>query len=105
MVVTLGQKWEARGEARGEVRGEVRGEIKKAHLVILRGCYRGYNADMLADLSQLPMEEVQNLEQGFSMIKKAWNKQQIDILTLIAQTKFTEDEVKFVLSCLNTPSA
>ena len=70
MVASLGRQWLAEGKKEGKKEGKAEGKKEKARLVVLRGYYRGYSADALADLSLLPMEEVQLLAQGFNILKK-----------------------------------
>ena len=113
MNLSLGDTWIAIGETRGEIRGELRGELRgktegrklEAHLSVLKGCYRGYTADMIAEFSLLSMTEIQQLVEGFHIIKKAWQDKKTVITPLISQTKLTEEEVQFVLTCLEMPTA
>ena len=84
---------------------KIEGKIANARLTILIGCIRGYNADVVADLSQLPINDIGLLRQGFARIKKAWKKKDMDIAALVDQTQLSEEEVKYVLTCLDTPTA
>ena len=107
--LSLGKQWIAAGKAEGKIEGKIEGEIlgkiANARLTILIGCIRGYDADIVADLSQLPTNDVVHLREGFERIKKAWKKKKVDIAALIEQTQLSEDEVKYVLTHLDTPKA
>jgi hypothetical protein len=92
--MSLGDRLEARGEARGEKR--------RAHLTVLRGYFKGYPTDELADLSGLSKNEVLVLEQGYEKVKTAWQKKEINIPSLANDTTLTEEEVKYVLSCVES---
>ena len=60
---------------------------------------------MLADLSQLPNEQIQLLVERFNTIKKAWEMKKIHIPTRVKKTKLSEEEeVKYVVKCLETPA-
>ena len=78
MHLSLGDQWLAQGRAQGEILGEARGEARgkraAARLVVLKSHYRGIKSDMLVYVSELPMDEVQLLINGFNLIKKAWQK-------------------------------
>ena len=105
--LSLGKQWialgKAEGKAEGEVLGKVLGKVAAARLTILIGCIRGYDADIVADLSQLPTDEILRIRQGFERVKKAWKKKNIDIATLMEQTQLSEEEINYVLTALNTP--
>ena len=109
MNLSLGDQWLAQGRAEGEIRGQTQGKTEgrklEAHLSVLKGCYRGYTADLIAEFSLLPMYEIQQLVQGFNIIKKAWTSSKFVMSVLIEQTKLTEEEIKYVVACLNTPTA
>lgn len=104
---TLGQQLRAQGRAEGKVEGKIEGEtigkIANARLTILIGCIRKYDADIVADLSQLPIDTIQSIRKGFENVKKAWKKKKIDMANLVEQTQLTEDEIKYVLTYLDTP--
>ena len=109
--LSLGKQWIAlgkaegktEGKAEGEVLGKVLGKVAAARSTILIGCIRGYDADIVADLSQLPTDEILRIRQGFERIKKAWKKKNIDLTTLVEQTQLSEEEINYVLTALNTP--
>ena len=111
MVASLGRQWLAEGKAEGITLGKAEGitlgkaegKKEKARLVVLRGYYRGYSADALADLSLLPIEEVQLLAQGFDVLKKAGRNKNRDIATLAELTQLSKEEVSYVLTCLEVP--
>lgn len=106
--LSLGDKWEARGEIRGEARGEIRGKAKgeqiKARLTVLRGYFKGQNAEFLADLCVLPLKEALELKTGYDAVKKAWQEKKIDISTLSRTTTLSEQEVQHVIDCLDSIS-
>ena len=101
--LSLGRQWIALGKAEGEEYGKVLGKVTAARSTILIGCIRGYDADVVADLSQLPIDEILRIRQGFERVKKAWKKKKIDIATLVEQTQLSEEEINYVLTALNTP--
>ena len=101
MVASLGHQWLAEGKAEGITLGKAEGKKENARLVVLRGCYRGYSADALADLSLLPIEEMQLLAQGFNTLKKAVRNKNRDIATLAELTQLSEEQVSYVLTCLD----
>ena len=108
--ISTADRWEARGEARGEAQGEargkaigeVRGEQKKAHVVILRGLFMGYKIESLQALAQVPQEEALVLAKGYDAVKKAWKKKKIEIPTLSQTTSLSEEEVQYIISCLDS---
>lgn len=104
--ISTADRWEARGEAHGEARGkaigEVRGEQKKAHVVILRGLFMGYKIESLQALAQVPEEEALVLSKGYDAVKKAWKKKKVDIPTLSQTTSLSEEEVQYIISCLDS---
>ena len=105
MVAPLGHQWLAEGKAEGitlgKAEGKKEGKKENARLIVLRGYYRGYSADALADLSLLPMEEVELLAQGFNTLKKAVRNKNRDIATLAELTQLSEEDVSYVLTCLD----
>ena len=96
--LSLGDKWEAIGEARGEARGERR----KAHLTVLRGYFRGQQPDLLADICGLPLREVLDLKTAYEAIKTAWQGKKVNTLALSNSTMLSEQEVKYVIECLDS---
>ncbi len=57
----LYQRGEARGEAKGEARGEARGEAKEK-IAVAHRCYaNGLSVEMAANISGLPLEEVEKI--------------------------------------------
>ena len=101
--LSLGKQWIALGKAEGKAEGEVLGKVAAARLTILIGCIRGYDADIVSDLSQLPMDEIEFLRLGFETVKKAWKKKKVDVNVLVAQTQLLEKEVKYILTYLDAP--
>jgi hypothetical protein len=102
--LSLGDKWEAIGEARGKKIGEARGkeigEKQKARLTVLRGYFRGQEADLLADICGLPLQEVLDLKIAYEAVKKALQDNKINTMALSNSTRLSEYEVKYVIECL-----
>jgi hypothetical protein len=98
--LSLGDKWEAIGEARGEARGEK----KHARLSVLRGLFRGQHTDLLADICGLPLNEVLILRTGYEVVKKEWQAKNGNMTTLSTSTTLSQEEIKYILTCLDSMS-
>ena len=82
--------------------GELKGELKTKRLTVLRGHFRKYKISALMDFSNLPLQEVQLLITGFDTVKKAWKKQNINVTELTATTTLSEEEIDFIVDCLES---
>ena len=71
-VKTIFEVAEERAEQRGEQRGISIGQHEKARLSVLRGRYRGASADFLADISELPYSEVENILKAYDQVRVMW---------------------------------
>ncbi len=74
MVLTTYEVWMQKGEQIGRQEGEQIGETNKARLVVLRGKWRGRNVADLADISELPLDVVSQLMQGYEVTHESWQK-------------------------------
>ncbi len=83
-VMTTYQEWKLTGRAEGRKEGREEGrqeghqegEVKKARLTVLRGRYRGAAIDFLADVSELPYKDVENLVKGYDKVYAKWLKRE-----------------------------
>ena len=95
-MMTTVQVWKQEGRQEGELRGE----LKAKRLSVLRGHFRKYKISALVDFSNLPLQEVQLLITGFDTVKKAWKKQNVNVTELTAATTLSEEEIDFIVDCL-----
>lgn len=100
IMMTTAQVWAKEGEERGEKRGKEIGRVLTARLTVLRGCIKGYQAEVLSDLSGLDLESVMNLINEFNVVKKAWLNSNAHIANLTKVTTLSEDEIKYILERL-----
>jgi hypothetical protein len=89
-------------ERRGERRGEKLGKKYQARLVVLRGHFRKQEAALLADLAFMPLKEVNILIAGFDAVKMAWLIDKVDEKDLMHKTTLSEEEILFIIECLNS---
>jgi Putative transposase, YhgA-like len=73
-VMTTYQLWKIEGRQEGRQEGLQEGEQIKARLSVLRGKWNGWTAESLADMSELPLSEVNNLLAGYEDVYKFWTK-------------------------------
>jgi Putative transposase, YhgA-like len=97
-MATTAQVWERRGERRGEKLGKK----NQARLMVLRGHFRKQEAALLADLAFLPLKEVNILIAGFDAVKMAWLIDKVDLKDLMKKTTLSEEEILFIIECLNS---
>ena len=77
------------------------GAQSKARMMVLRGRWKTAPIDFLADLSELPVKEVENLFKGYDDVYAFWQKN-MEISFESVQTKhLTEEEVKYLLDLFN----
>ncbi len=77
--------------------GEIKGEIKKAHLMILRGKWKGASLEFLADQSELPYLDVENLLKGYDKAYEYWQNNKKDKETLMKISVLSELEVDYLM--------
>ena len=95
-MLTTAQVWKQEGRQEGRQEGE----YNNKRLVALRGIFRQQNPALLADLIDLPMTEVLTLSNAFEVIKEAWLLKNSDVKKLSTQSSLSENEVKYVIKCL-----
>ena len=95
-MMTTAQVWAKEGEERGK---EIGKEIE-ARLSVLRGYIKGYQAEVLSDLSGLDLVNVMTLISDCNWVKKAWLNSNVHIATLTKETTLSEDEIKFIIERL-----
>jgi Putative transposase, YhgA-like len=77
----------------GVEKGIEKGAMTKARQMVLRGKWKGLSADYLADLSELPFSEVENMLNAYDALLKLWQKKQ-QIGTI---AHLSDQEVKYLL--------
>jgi hypothetical protein len=80
--------------------GKIEGKIEKAHLMILRGRWKGATVEFLADISELPYLEVENLLKGYDKAQEYWQTNKKDKKakeTLMKITVLSEQEVDYLM--------
>ena len=97
-MMTTVQAWKQEGSQEGELKGE----LKTKRLSVLRGHFRKYKTSILADISNLPLQDVQLLLTGFDTVKKVWKKQNVNVTELTATTTLSEEEIDFIVECLES---
>ena len=59
-------------------------------MVVLRGKWRGASADYLADLSELPFPEVENMLNAYDMVYNLWqNKKPIGAIAHLSDQEIS----------------
>lgn len=81
--------------------GEQKGETKKARQTVLRGRWKDASTDLLADISELPYVEVENLVKGYDEVYELWkkNKGQVNKMPKIAH--LAKEEVEYLVNLFN----
>ena len=97
-MMTTVQVWKQEGRQEGRQEGEQ----KNKRLTVLRGYARKYKMNVLTDFSGLPLQEVLALTNGFETVKKAWKKHNLNVTELTATTMLSEEEVDFIVECLES---
>ena len=95
-MMTTAQVWTKEGEERGK---EI-GKVLAARLTVLRGYIRGYQAEVLSDLSGLDLETVVTLINDFNIVKKARLNAHTPFANLVKETTLSEDEIRYVIEQL-----
>ena len=74
--------------------GKIEGKIEKAHFTILRGKWNGLSAEILANISELPLVDVQKLFDGFDSVFKCWQDKKERSLVKVEVPYLTDEEIK-----------
>ena len=85
------------GKLEGKLEGMQEGEVKKARLVVLRGKWKGASADYLADLSELPFTEVENIIKGYDVVYKSWINKKV----IKSTAHLSKEEVNYLIDLFN----
>ncbi len=100
-MMTSAQVWKQEGKEQGKVEGKVEGKIEgkieKARFTVLRGRLRGLTAEFLADISELPIDEVENMLIGYDQVHANWSKKQ----KIETVEHLSESEVKYLWDLFN----
>ncbi len=92
-MLTTAQRWKQEGLSEGQLR--------KARLVTLRGIFKEHTPSVLTDLTGLNLSDVLTLMHSFEVVKNAWLQKKSDILAIASLSQLSENEVRFILGCLN----
>ena len=79
--------------------GRQEGRQEKARFIVFRGKWNKIPAESLADMSELPLSEVNNLLNGYDSVYKLWAKNKgktPDVLPKIAH--LSEQEVSYLMT-------
>ena len=101
-MLTTAQVWKQEGLQEGLQVGEQKGEQKNARFVIIRGLLKNYAYADLADLTDLPIEQIIKIADDFNEVKAEWHKKNVKGLT--KDTLFSEEEIKFIVARLRQMS-
>jgi DNA integrity scanning protein DisA with diadenylate cyclase activity len=93
-MLTTAQVWKQEGLQEGEQ--------KKARFVIIRGLLKNYTYSDLADLTDLPIEQISKIAEAFNLVKAEWHNKNVKDLTKI--TALSEEEIKFIVARLGQMS-
>ena len=66
------QEGKIQGLQEGKIEGLQEGKTEKARLIVLRGRTKNLSAELLADLSELPFADVENLLKGYDTVYQLW---------------------------------
>ena len=98
--MTSVQEWLMKGEAKGNITGEQ----SKARKMVLRGKWKTAPADFLADQSELPLEDVNNLFKGYDAVYAAWQSNKHIQADAVQTTHLTASEITYLLDLFNKHS-
>ena len=93
--------WLVQSEMKGRVEGKIEGELRGKRLMVLRGRWKTAPADFLADQSELPIEEVNNLFKGYDMVFAFWQKNNHIHPENVKTTYLTDSEIVYLLDLFN----
>ena len=100
-MLTTYQVWIQKGKVEGLQEGKQKGEILKAHLMILRGRWKGASADFLADQSELPFTAVEKLLIGYDKTYELWQKKKTGKKHIAQIEHLSEHEVQYLIDLFN----
>ena len=60
--MTLAEKYHQKGILEGEIKGEVRGRLEASHEIARNLFNCGMNAELIAQTTNLPLQEIQQLK-------------------------------------------
>ena len=103
-VMTSVQEWLMKGEAKGEAKGAIEGAMRQKRKMVLRGKWKTAPADFLADQSELPLEEVNNLFKGYDAVYAAWQTNKHIQFDAVQTTYLTASEITYLLDLFNQHS-
>ena len=83
------------------MQGKITGEQSKARKMVLRGKWKTAPADFLADQSELPLEEVNNLFKGYDVVYAAWQSNKHIQADTVQTTHLTASEITYLLDLFN----
>ena len=92
-MMTSAQVWKQEGKEQGKIEGK----IEKARFTVLRGRRRGLSAEFLADISELPIDEVENILTAYDEVYAHWTKKQ----KIETVEHLSESEVKYLWDLFN----
>ena len=82
--------------------GKAEGKVEKAHLMILRGRWKGASAEFLADQSELSYSEVDKLLKGYDKAYEFWKNNKKDKKSAAPIAHLSEQEVNYLMDLFNT---
>ena len=75
--------------------------MKQKRKTVLRGKWKTAPADFLADQSELPLEEVNNLFKGYDVVYAAWQSNKHIQADTVQTTHLTASEITYLLDLFN----
>jgi hypothetical protein len=77
--------------------GKIEYYIEKARSTVLRGKWKGATTSFLADISELPYTDVENMLKEYDKIYLLWQKNKLSNIPTIETKYLTEQEVKYLI--------
>jgi Putative transposase, YhgA-like len=81
----------------GRQEGRQEGIRERARLDILRGRFRGASAELLSDISELPLGEVENMFKSYDEVYQFWVNKKVDKKVILEVAHLSEQEVRYLL--------
>ena len=81
----------------GRQEGRQEGIRERARLDILRGRFRGASAELLADISELPLGDVENMFKSYDEVYQFWTNKKTDKKVILEVAHLSEQEVRYLL--------
>jgi hypothetical protein len=85
----------------GRQEGRQEGFRERARIDILRGRFRGASADLLADIAELPLNEVENMFKSYDEVYQFWAKERKDKKAIVQVAHLSEEEVRYLIKLFN----